>query len=104
LASCSSGEVLLWDVDNARQIGGFAGAGLMRCLAFSPDDQRLVTTGYNGQVRLWDPGTRRAVYRVQDDPNTAARRYVHDVSFLADPRGIVTASSDGFLRQWRLPD
>ncbi len=63
-------------------------------LAFTPDGKRLVTASAQ-QITFWDPDSRDQLgtFRVNEQ--------VRRIGFLADGSGMVTASTEGFVRLWK---
>ena len=41
--------------------------GTVRCLAFTPDSSRLLSAGSDGEVYVWDLGTRECVHTFADE-------------------------------------
>jgi WD40 repeat protein/tRNA A-37 threonylcarbamoyl transferase component Bud32 len=92
--ACSARDGLaLWDL-NSRQRHAL-GKEAARCLAFSPDNQSLVSGHPDGLVRIWDLKT-RAVRRVLKG-HTAP---VQAVVWSPDGRTIATGGGDGTVRLW----
>jgi WD40 repeat protein len=64
-------------------------------IAFSPDDERVVTTSWDGTARLWDTATGQPA-----GPPLRHRDKVHAVAFSPDGARVATASEDGTARLW----
>jgi WD40 repeat protein len=70
-------------------------------VAFSPDEQWLVTGGHDGKVRLWDLSAGRMSPKfVELQGHTAA---VSSVATSPDGRWVASSSGDGTVRLWLLP-
>src|SRR4029453_5558379 len=52
-AGSRDGMVTVWDADDRRQLFTFAANPGVRSVAFSPDSNRIITTGNDGAVRIW---------------------------------------------------
>jgi WD40 repeat protein len=64
-------------------------------VAFSPDGQRIVTTGGNRELRLWDSNGKAI-----GSPFKGPVNGVTSVAFSPDRQRIVTGGDDGTLRLW----
>src|SRR5262249_39695608 len=69
--------------------------GLIESVAFAPDSRRVLSSGYDNTVRLWDAETRKEIRQF-----TGHKGLVHGLAFSADGRHIVTSGSDGTFRLW----
>jgi WD40 repeat protein len=74
------------------------GTGSADAVAFSPDGRMLVTGGYNGAVRLWDPATHRQLRLLATENGIP----VNGVAFSPDRRTVAAGSTDGTVRLWNL--
>ncbi len=89
-------EVSLLEIESKRVIRRFIGHTLqIGAIAFSPDGQRLVTTGSDTSLRVWDVGTGR-----EEQLLRGHLTFVDDVAFGPDGRWIVSGSGDGTARVW----
>lgn len=66
---------------------------------FSRDGQYMVSSSYDGLVRVWHTATGRCVQTLMDD---VAGAPVGCVRFTANTRYALAASQDGCLRMWEL--
>lgn len=86
----------VWDVAAGKRqlvLAGHAETAL--CLAFSPDADRLLSSGFDG-VKLWDLATGRC----QRHLRFRGRDRVEFVAFLPDGKTFVTASGSGPTQFW----
>ena len=58
-------------------------------MAFSPDGKRLVSTGFDKTVRIWDPATGKELHTL-----TAHTMPVLCVAFEPDGRHFITAAAE----------
>jgi WD40 repeat protein len=113
-ASAAGNTVCVWDLaesDTLRRLLELKHPGGVTCVAFSPDGTRLLTGGYDMNVRLWDTADGELVETYQGH-----RGWVFGVAFSPDGslalsggggrytanRG-TNAGIDFALRLWRLP-
>jgi len=94
----TQGGVYLLDLTAGKLKHQYTGhRGMVRSVCISPDEQFVVSGGYDGQV---------LVHRA-DEPESLAlaahKESVEDVSVSPDARTLLTASADGKVRHWRLP-
>jgi WD40 repeat protein len=77
------GEIVWWDLGLGEAGKGFAGhAGLTGALAFVADGSRLVSSGGDDYVRVWDVATRKEI------GNRKARVRSSAIAFAPDGRGL----------------
>lgn len=83
----------LWDATTGRQIRRLEGHGYpgVAGFTFAPDGRRILTSGFDGTIRLWDIRTREELHRLG---------HGGAATFVADGRQAVTAFGDGTLRVW----
>jgi WD40 repeat protein len=67
----------------------------VNCMAFSPDEARLVTAGFDGLVKLWETATGREILTLKGHTGP-----VYGVAFSPDGRRIASSGADGTVRIW----
>ncbi|MFI6294419.1 helix-turn-helix domain-containing protein [Nonomuraea sp. NPDC050790] len=75
--------------------------GAVYAAEFTPDGRRLVTTGTDGTVRLWDVGARHAPRPLAVVPGSGG---LLGAAIRGDGRLLATAGQDGAARLWDLVD
>ena len=84
-----SSAIYLWDLERDVDTRRFQKSQLVvTSLAISPDGQRLLTTSYDGTIRLWDIGSGRQLSHLTDH-----KEWVWSVAF--SPRGDFAVSAGG---------
>jgi len=71
-------------------------------VAFSPDGKLLAAAYSDGNARLWDLATRRAV-GAPLPAGAGTGGSVSGVAFSPDGKLLATADTDGTLRLWQMP-
>ena len=94
-AATARGEVLIWDLDHPstpeQVLTGHHGD--INTLDYSSDG-RIVTSGFDRTVRVWDPAKRtQVILRGNGDEITGA-------AFSPDGQQVLTSSDDGTVRLW----
>jgi WD40 repeat protein len=95
------GQVLLWDLASASEVGRVAPQRLtghhaaVRTLAFDRSAGLLAAGAEDGQVLVWDMTTRRVV---QDIAGSA--RAVNVVVFAVDGQHLVAGDAQGRVQSW----
>ena len=87
----------VWNVDDPSRrtvLRGHEGTWGVNDASFSPDGERLVTSGGDGTVRIWDVKTGKQTMLLQHPP------YVTTVRFSPDGTRILSASQDKTARIW----
>ena len=67
----------------------------VRCVAFSPDGQRLVSGALDNEVRVWNVKSGQELALL-----SGHEHFVEAVAFTADGKRIVSAARDGTVRVW----
>ena len=71
---------------------------LHKALQQSPDDKRVLSTGSDRTVRLWDLATGRVIQVFEGHSDD-----VRSAMFSPDGHSAISTSLDGTLRLWALP-
>jgi serine/threonine-protein kinase len=78
--------------NESRRLGG---VNAVECVAIAPDGRRVLFSGYDDTVRLWDLATGQEVRRF-----VGHKGLVHGLAFLPDGSRVVTGGRDGTVRLW----
>jgi WD40 repeat protein len=103
VATAGSEEVNVWDAATGKKMPPFIlaadapAAGVMNCLAFSPDGKTLAAGSLSGVIYLWEVGTTkpRAVF-------TGHRNEIASLDFSPDGARLISGSSDTTALIWDL--
>jgi WD40 repeat protein len=93
IATTGRDGVRIWDTRERRQIARFETS--VTAARFNRAGDRLITAGYGGLVKIWNPRAERPVQILRG--HTAR---VMDAQFSRDGRRAVTVSSDATMRLW----
>jgi WD40 repeat protein len=104
LASAGGGEVKVWDAQTGQELLSLNGT---RCVAFSPDSQRLASAsksqGGQGNIKVWDAQTGQELLAV----NGYGGGVVRSLAFSPDGQRLATTGSvfegngpEGVLKVW----
>ncbi len=109
LLAVSGKEARLYDIlqQNAETTGFKFNTSLRRhsqvnAVDVSPDGKLLVTAGSEGQVKLWDIETHRALHQFKDGHSPETE--VFSVNFSPDGKFLLTAGADGKLCLWNVAE
>jgi len=96
-ASSMANDIFLWDVQTGRRLNLTSMGHNFRLLyaAFSPDNSRLLTCGFDFTARLWDAHTGQPL----SDP-LRHREQIRWGAFSPDGESVATASWDRTVRVW----
>jgi serine/threonine-protein kinase len=72
-----------------------SGHNVVESVSVAPDGSRLLSSGYDNTVRLWDLATGQELRRF-----VGHKGVVHGLAFLPDGMQIITSGSDGTVRLW----
>src|SRR5262249_45491744 len=89
-------DIWIYDARTGRLIQTLVGhLDRVHAVAFHPDGQRLVSSGNDRTVRIWDLGRGREALSLRKQPSVVQ-------TVLFDPKGwrLAAASADGKLRLW----
>jgi WD40 repeat protein len=92
-ASFSDGSLRFFDVSTGRTTAPIgAGHGAWGIAAWRPDGARLVTSGGDGVVRVWDPASGALIKE-----RRVARGHIGGLGYTADGRGMMVAERRGVV-------
>jgi WD40 repeat protein len=103
LASGYDGEIRIWDVKSGKELKVFKGGpqGIAQAV-FTGNARRVIAAGQRQiqTVRVWDIASGNMLF--ESDRLGRQGDGVYGVAALADPQRFLSASTDGFVRLWRL--
>ena len=95
LLAHGSGDMMLVNTADGKEIRTFKGAGFTLAVAFSPDGKYAVSGNYDNALKLWDIETGEEMKTFSG--NLAG---ISSLAFVSDGRQILTGSADGTTRLW----
>ena len=105
LSGSDDGTLRLWNIATQEEISQFIGQsdssiasgkrGAIRGVAFSPDEEHVLSCSYDSTVRLWNIATKAETWRFSSD-NAA----VLSTAFNRDGTQVLSGSNDGILHLW----
>lgn len=92
------GDVMLWDAANGNLIAALEGhTSNVWSVAFSPDGQTLVTSGYDGKVMVWNVAEKKSTATLEKH-----KGWCRSVAFHPGGKQFATAGEDGTAVIWDL--
>lgn len=95
-ADDKSAVLTLWDTTSYERIGTIEAGTAVYTVAFNPDGSILAAGNDQGEVRLWDTGTRRPIGEVLKGHTGP----VGALAFSPDGTQLASAGDDGAIRLW----
>ena len=96
---CVDKKIHLFDVNSKTITQTLEGlAGVPRCLAFTPEGDRLLSGGDEAAIRVWDVATGKEVSR-----SPAGSKGITAMLLTSDGKQLITGGSDGVIRIWSMP-
>ena len=89
----SAPKIQRWIQSDYIEFSGHIGA--VTCLVFSPDGERLVTSGEDGTVKVWNANTGQEILILRGHAGA-----VNSVAFSPDGNRIISGGEDGTVRIW----
>lgn len=105
LASSGAAQIYQWDVATGQAgpplTSGFTALNSPLYIAYSPKGDLLASADADGNVRLWNPGTREPIGKpLPADPGTSSSNGVNAVAFSPDGSLLASADADGTVKLW----
>lgn len=96
ISAGNDGALLVWDLESAKVVDRLLGqAGVIMCLAASPDGTRVLAGGYKKVICFWDLRQSQLIRRLPHDSATPAC-----VAFSPDGRLALSGGADGVIGVW----
>jgi RNA polymerase sigma factor (sigma-70 family) len=100
VATRDSRTIRLWDgVTGQHRFKLTHDGSLITALALSPDGAKLLSSGLDKSIKLWDTASREPVFEVATGSNIGPAPYAAALGFLADGKQFVSFEGDWCLRQ-----
>jgi WD40 repeat protein len=94
----NDGVLLVWDIDSGQVVDRLIGnAGVIMCLAASPDGSRVLAGGYKKVICLWDLEKSQMIRRIPHDSATPAC-----LAISPDGRLALSGGTDGVIAVWEV--
>ena len=93
------GVIKVWDAISKQEIAKYdTQIGLVYCLAYSPDGNRISSSHINDEklVAVWDARTGKEIHLIRDNPS-----HVHGLRYSPDGRFLLAGCTDGSIRIWK---
>jgi WD40 repeat protein len=88
--------IKLWDLNTGQEIMTYSGHNSMAdCVAFSPDGERIISGGADGEIKIWDVKDKTTGLELKGH-----RQYVDSFAFSPNGNLIVTCSHDSAIKLW----
>lgn len=92
------GDVMLWDANSGNLIAALEGhTSNVWSVAFSPDGQTLVSSGYDGKVIVWNVAEKKSTATLEKH-----KGWCRSVAFHPDGKHFATAGEDGTAVIWNV--
>ena len=88
-----------WSTNTFTELNSWE-VGLVSSIGYSPDSRRVVTSGFDGVVRVWDTSNGSQVKHDHDDQLRAGASNITTVTFSVDGKWILAGGADGTIRIW----